>query len=209
MSSVFPPLSQIVKSLNLPESLTSKMEDSCEPVESKEELFQLIQRVGIEGGKVEEAADMVADLEERINLIGHKLKFINEDQKPAVLVLTAVNPPVFERNEYLEEVLRIVGSKVYDAQITGGEKVFNPDVVLIVSDQMGSLFSDVAVLLSLEEWKNTNAVKKNRIYLIDGKEQFRGYSSRIADDIEVLAEIIYPQYLTFGGNGESWVQFEV
>lgn len=209
MSLVFSPLSQIVNSLDLPESLISKIDGEQEPIESKEELFQLIQRVGIEGDKVDEAADMVADLEERINLIGHKLKFIQEDQKPAVLVLKAVNPPVFETNEYLDEILKVVGSKVYDAQISDGEKVFNPDALLIISDQMESLFSDVAILLALDEWKNTNAVKKNRIYLIDGKEQFQGYSTRIADDIEVLAEIIYPQYLTFGGIGESWIQFEV
>jgi len=209
MSLVFSPLSQIVKSLDLPESFISEINGNQESIESKEELFQLIQRVGIEGGKVDEAAYMVADLEERINLIGHKLKFIQEDQKPSVLVLEAVNPPVFKTSEYLDEILRIVGSRVYDAQVTGGEKVFNPDVLLIISDQMESLFSDVAILLSLDEWKNTNAVKKNRVYLLDGKEQFQGYSTRIADDIEVLAEIIYPQYLTFGGNGESWVQFEV
>jgi len=209
MDLTFSPLSQIVKSLELPESLIDKLESEYEPIDSKEELFQLIQDVGIAGGKVEEAADTVADLEERINIIGHKLKFIGDEQKPAVLVLTAVNPPIFESNNYLEEILKITGAKMYDAQISGGDKIFNPDIVLIISERMETLFGDVGVLLALEEWQNTNAVKNNKVFLINGKEQFQGYSSRIADDIETLAEIIYPQYLTFGGNGESWVQFEV
>jgi len=209
MSLAYSSLSQIATSLNLPESVTEKLISNYELVESKEELFQLIQQIGIEGGKVDEAADMVADLEERINLISHKLKFIKEEQKPAVLILTSVNPPVFERNDYLEDILRIAGATIYDAQITDGEKTFNPDVLLIISDKMESLFSDVGVLLSLEEWQNTNAVKNNKIFLVNGTDHFNGYSSKIAEDIETLAEIIYPQYLTFGGSGESWVQFEV
>ena len=167
---------------------------------------QIINKLELSGS---EAANIVADLEERLNIITHKLKFINEDQKPSVLVLSDVNPPVFERNEYLDDLIKIAGGRVYDSQITDGEKVFNPDVLLVVSDRMEAIFSDVAVILSLDEWKNTNAVKNNKVFLIDGQGLFLGYSANVAEEIEILAEILYPHYLTFGGNGDSWVQFEV
>lgn len=206
MSLTLSHISDIVASLDLSQPLSEKLIKDYDSIASKEDLFQWIQQVGIEGGKIEAAADLVADLEERINLVQHKLKFIGEDQKPAVLVLTGVVPAVIETNDYLKEVLKIAGSKIYSAN---EEEVFNPDILLIISDQMESLFSEVGVLLSMEEWQNTNAIKKNRVYLINGENNFGGYSSRIAEDVEILAEIIYPQYLTFGGNGESWVQFEV
>lgn len=199
-------LSDIIASLDLSYPLSEQLIDGYDLVASKEDLFQWIQQVGIDGGKIDAAADLVADLEERVNLVQHKLKFIGEDLKPSVLVLTGLAPTVIETSDYMKEVLRIAGSRMYKDSEEGD---LNPDILLVISDRMESLFSEVGVLLSMEEWQNTNAVKKNRVYLINGENNFGGYSSRIAEDVEILAEIIYPQYLTFGGNGESWVQFEV
>ncbi len=206
MSLTLPHLSDIVSRLDLSQPVSEHLADAYDSVASKEDLFQWVQQVGIDGGKIEVAADLVADLEERINLVQHKLKFIGEDQKPSVLVLSELDPMVVESNDYLEEILKIAGSKVYAGN---DEETFNPDVLLIISDQMEGLFGKVGTFLSMEEWQNANAIKKNRVYLINGKNNFNGFSSRIADDVEILAEIIYPQYLTFGGNGESWIQFEV
>jgi len=207
MGLVHSSLTEITNSLGLSESPTDELSSAFELVDSKEELFQLIQKLGIEGGRVEEAAEMVADLEERINLVSHKLKFIQERQKPSVAILTSVNPPIFKTDRYSNEILRIVGSTLHTFDTSSEE--FNPDVVLIISEQMDRLFGDVAELLSQEKWQSINAIQNNRVYLIDGREQFHGYNSKIADDVEVLSEIIYPQYLTFGGNGDKWVQFEM
>jgi iron complex transport system substrate-binding protein len=124
------------------------------------------------------------------------------------LVLSNVNPPVFEPSHYLAHVLRIAGAKMYNPEASS-ESEFNPGVVLVISEQMERLFGDLAILLSLDEWKNTDAVKNNRVFLIDGENNFQGMDLNIASDVEILAEIFYPQYLTFGGNGESWVQFEL
>lgn len=176
--------------------------------ETEEELFNFIRKVGSEGGMEEKAESVVFDLEERINIIKHKLKFIDEGKKPSVLVLSEVNPPVFEPSPYLAHLLRIAGAKAYLAESAGGN-AFNPGVILVVSQQMEQQFGGLATLLSLEEWRNTDAVKNNRIYLIDGERNLQAMDLNIASDIEILAEILYPQYLTFGGNGESWVQFEV
>ena len=206
MSLTLPLLSDIVSKLDLSQPVSAHLADAYDSVASKEDLFQWVQQVGIDGGKIDVAADLVADLEERINLVQHKLKFIGEDQKPSVLVLSELDPMVVESNDYLEEILKIAGSKVYAGN---EEETFNPDVLLIISDQMEGLFGKVGTFLSMEEWQHANAIKKNRVYLINGENNFSGFSSRIADDVEILAEIIYPQYLTFGGNGESWIQFEV
>jgi iron complex transport system substrate-binding protein len=176
--------------------------------ETEEELFTFIRKVGNEGGMDEKAESLIFDLEERLNIIKHKLKFIDESQKPSVLVLTDVNPPVFEPSSYIAHVLRLAGAKIYNPD-TPSEIEFNPGVILVVSEQMERLFGDLAVLLSLEEWKNTDAVKNNRVFLIDGESNLRGMDLNIASDVEIVAEILYPQYLTFGGKGESWIQFEL
>src|SRR5690606_11763660 len=110
----------------------------------------------------------------------------------------------FETSHYLAHLIRVAGGKMYDAEIAEG-KTFNPDVILLVSERMERMFGGLANLLTLEEWQQTNAVKNNRVFLIDGGSHLRGMDTNLASDIEILGEIFYPQYLTFSGKGESWL----
>lgn len=176
--------------------------------ETEEELFRFIRKVGSDGDQTERAEELIFDLEERINIIKHKLKFIDEGQKPSVLVMSDVIPPVFETSHYLAHLIRIAGGKMYDAEIAEGKR-FNPDVILLVAEQMERMFGGLANLLTLDEWQQTNAVKNNRVFLIDGGNNLQGMDTGLAADIEILGEIFYPQYLTFNGKGESWLQFEL
>src|SRR5690606_1536483 len=107
MNSIYTSVAQIAAALGLPENPSMDQVQSHEELNSREELFHLIQKLGIEGGKIDVAADLVASLEERIDLTEHKLKYIDEKQKPAVLLMTGTNPPVFENNRYTDELFSI------------------------------------------------------------------------------------------------------
>lgn len=209
MNSIYTSVAQVAAALGLPENPSMESVSSHEELESREDLFHLIQKLGIEGGKIDVAADLVANLEERIDLIEHKLKFIHENQKPSVLFMTALNPPVFESSTYISELLKTVAARAYDSQTPEGDGEFDPEILIVVSERYEEELGNLAQLLMLPEWRQTPAAQKSRIYLIDGKRGFKGYSPSIADDVETLAEIIYPQYLTFGGNGDRWMQFEL
>lgn len=203
-------LSRIIDYFDFPDPIRSHILQN-HPMgmfENEEELFNFIRKVGSEGGMDEKAENLVFDLQERINIVKHKLKFIDEARKPSVLILSEVNPPVFEPSPYLAHLLRIAGAKAYAAESADGS-AFNPGVILVISQQMERQFGGLATLLSLEEWRSTDAVKNNRVFLIDGERNLQGMDLNVASDIEILAEILYPQYLTFGGNGQSWVQFEL
>jgi|SRR5690554_1800790 len=209
MDSIYTSVALVAAALGLPENPSMEQVQSHEEIESRDDLFHLIQKLGIEGGKIDVAADLVSNLEERINLIEHKLKFIDEKQKPSVLFMTALNPPVFESSTYINDLFKTVAAHAYESQTPEGNNEFNPDILIVVSERFEEELGDLAQLLLLPEWRQTPAAKQSRIYLIDGKKGFKGYSPSIADDIETLAEIIYPQYLTFGGNGDRWMQFEL
>lgn len=176
-------------------------------IESEDELFAFVRKVAEQGRSLEKGEALIDDIEERVNLIQHKLKFIEDGKKPSVLILSSAVPPVFEESEYLARLLRMTAAKMYRADTE--EVDFNPGVILLISDHMEQQFANLATLLSLEEWKETDAVKQNRVFLIDGSRGFQNMGIRLAADLETLAEIIYPQYLTFGGNGETWLQFDV
>lgn len=203
-------LTKIVDYFNFSETLQSSILQKYSDVSpaTEVELFSFIQRVGNEGNKEKKAEELIFDLQERINIIKHKLKYIDESQKPSVLFLSDVIPPVFETNPYLTHLVEMSGGKMYDVEATD-DNLFNPDVILVVSEEMERLFGGLANLLMTEEWKNANAVKFNRIFLVDGGSNFREFNLNFASDVEILAEILYPQYLTFGGKGDSWLQFEI
>jgi iron complex transport system substrate-binding protein len=204
-------LSKILDHFNFSETLQSTLLQKYSEVNlaTEEELFSFIRKIGDEGNKEKEGEELIFDLEERINIVKHKLKFIDESQKPSVLFLSDVIPPVFETNPYLTHLIETSGAKMYDVEATEDE-LFNPDVILVVSEQMERLFGGLANLLMSEEWKNANAVKDNRIFLIDGgTNNLQEFNINLASDVEILAEILYPQYLTFGGKGESWLKFEI
>lgn len=203
-------ISKIIDHFDFSETLRSHLlqNHSTLNFETEEDLFSFILMIGNEGEMSEKAEELIFELEERINIVKHKLKFIEESQKPSVLILSEVIPPVFENNNHLIHLIETAGAKMYDAEVTETES-FNPDVILVVSEQMERLFGGLANLLMSEEWQQTNAIKNNRVFLIDGSTNLQGFNLNLASDIEILAEILYPQYLTFGGRGESWLQFEI
>lgn len=172
------------------------------------DLFSLIDKIGIATNNLEKAQELIFDIDERVNIITHKLKFINEANKPKVLLLSEVIPPSINSNEYCHLLIKMAGGKILTEEEFEADES-NPDVIILLSETMERMFGGLANMLSLEEWKKTNAVKKNQVFLIDGSRHLKNWDVNFASDLEILAEILYPQYLTFSGKGESWLNFEL
>lgn len=177
------------------------------PLDREEELYELLRALSAGSGLEEVVGQRIDDLEERINIIKHKLKFIEEDRKPSVLILSAVIPPIYANNSYLQYMLRSAGGKPlanYDPQ---GDVM--PEVILLLTSEMDRMLGGLASLLTTPEWQQMPAVKKNRVFLIDAKKHLKGMDLNVADDLELLGQLLYPQYLTFTDPGESWLQFDL
>lgn len=172
------------------------------------DLFSLIDKIGTASDKSKEAEELIFDIDERVNIVTHKLKFIKENNKPKVLLLSEVIPPSINSNEYCQLLIKMAGGKIVAEEEFEADEA-NPDVIILLSETMERMFGGLANMLSLEEWKKTNAVKKNQVFLIDGSRHLKNWDVNFASDLEVLAEILYPQYLTFSDNGESWIRFEL
>src|SRR5690606_37873889 len=74
---------------------------------------------------------LVENLEERINIISHKLKFITDENKPRVLFLSDVSPVQLASNTYLETVARIAGGTPISAPLDA----VIADVIVVVSEK--------------------------------------------------------------------------
>lgn len=152
------------------------------------------------------ADQLVEDLEERINIITHKLKFITDESKPQVLFLADVSPVRLIDNAYLETVSRVAGG----IPISALTERAAAEVIVIVSKRPAQqLLAALPSLFTTPEWAHTTAVKQGNVYLIHHPGHLRQPGARIADDIEILAEIFHPKQFIFGRDEDAWMKFEL
>jgi iron complex transport system substrate-binding protein len=54
------------------------------------------------------------------------------------------------------------------------------------------------------EWQQLQAVQNNQVYITDGNSYFNRPGPRLADSLEILAEIIHPEIFQYGYQGKGW-----
>lgn len=161
------------------------------------------------------AEGLLETLADRLDLIRHKLKFI--DQKPTVAAITALDP------------FTVAGDLAYDLiEIAGGASVFKPlsqdirikdweairlaDPQFIILMLAGHSISQTLLHMEkLMQWPGfgaLTAIKSNHFYIADGKQYFNRPGQRVVDAAEIIAEILYPRQFIFGYEGEGWIRFE-
>ena len=170
-----------------------------------EAVYRAIQAIGDTLNASQKANALVENLEERINIIAHKLKFITDDNKPHVLFLADISPIRTITDDYLENLTRLSGG----IPLGTPTDVANADVVILVSERpIPQLLASLPVQLTTPEWSQTAAAKNGNIYLIHHPDHLRQPGALIADDAEILAEILYPKQFFFGRDEDAWMKFE-
>lgn len=159
---------------------------------------------------------LVEELEERLGIIRHKLKFIG--QKPRVACIEWLSPLMAAGN-WTPEMITIAGGQPllaadgdHSPVITAGQLgEADPEVIVIMpcGFSVDRTLSEIGLLLELPGWQELSAVRQNRVYIADGNHYFNRPGPRIVDSAEILAEIINPRQFVFGYEGEGWVRFDM
>jgi iron complex transport system substrate-binding protein len=63
---------------------------------------------------------------------------------------------------------------------------------------------EMAVLTAKSEWPLLRAVRDGRVYLADGNQFFNRPGPRLAESLEILAEVLHPGAFAFGHQGTGW-----
>lgn len=161
-------------------------------------------------------ADLVERLQERVDIIKHKLKFITD--KPTVACVEWLQPLMISGN-WVPELVEIAGGQPvlvakgqHSPYVTWDDiKAQNPDIIVLMpcGFSMDRTLKEVDLMLQLPGFGELKAVKNNRFYIADGNQYFNRPGPRIVDSIEILAEIINPKQFIFGYEGEGWMKFGV
>jgi iron complex transport system substrate-binding protein len=64
---------------------------------------------------------------------------------------------------------------------------------------------EMPALTAQPGWSGLRAVRAGRVYLTDGNQYFNRPGPRIADSLEILAELLHPERFDFGHHGRGWV----
>ena len=202
-------LRSLLKALDLDEACEQLLEitetSKIEQLTDVQQVYELISHIGQLFDVSAKAEEIRESLAERINIIIHKLKFIAEDQRPRVALLRNGNELV--RDNYLYTLVKTAGGRIYEPNTADNEA--SADLLIFLAEGMYQLLGELPVIVDQPIWKESDAIKKNKVFLIESNNHLQGNLLQIADDIELLAEIIYPQYFVYGENGESWMKFEL
>lgn len=202
------------------QALTGKLNKNAKIVSLEPKLFgdifADIRNVASALGVKEKGEELIEGLEERINIIRHKLKFISDTEKPAVACVEWLEPMMLSGNWIPEMVTLAGGTPIltdpgkHSPYIDWTDiRLADPDVIVLMpcGFSIERTMRELDVLLQLPGFADLKAVKNNRVYMADGNQYFNRPGPRIVDSVEILAEIINPKQFIFGYEGSGWIKF--
>jgi len=212
MRSQLTSLRGVLEALDLDTACLALLEQTDTPDRLKrsstpEAIYATIRTIGQTLNVHQKANQLADDLEERINIVIHKLKFVAKESRPTVLFLHDVSPVQVVLDDYLTHLVDIAGGIPCTDTATGSSA---PDIVIIISDKpVSQLLNELPDALSKAEWKQAEAINNDNVYIVHHVEYFRQPGALVADEVEILAEIIQPKHFIFGRDQDIWMRFSL
>ncbi len=84
----------------------------------------------------------------------------------------------------------------------------DPDVIVLAPCGFGidRTLQDVPILQARAGWSCLSAVRSGRVFAADGNQFFNRTGPRLAESLEILAEVLHPASLRFGRAGRGWTR---
>ena len=82
----------------------------------------------------------------------------------------------------------------------------NPDIIIFMPCGFDLIRTrtEAQQLAQHPQWQQLQAVKNGQVYITDGNSYFNRPGPRLADSLEILAEIIHPEIFQYGYQGKGW-----
>lgn len=167
--------------------------------ESVDEVLNDIEMVGKATGKIDEANELVASLNDRLDAVESKVSTVTQAEKPRILYvvwhdpLTSALPQTFVGNMIEEAGGVNIATGSSDYPVLSLESVIdqNPQVIVVNKGHGSGGDASYQYMMNEERLQGTDAAVNNRIYDIDADIVDRA-GPRVVDGIEAFAECFYP-----------------
>ena len=179
------------------------------------DVWEDILRVASALGATATGIRVVAELQDRMSAIVDAAKSVSE--VPGVAVIEWMDPLMAAGN-WMPELVRMAGGHCLFGE-AGRHSPWmtfddltraDPDVVVLSPCGFGiqRTLEDVPFLQAREGWASLKAVRCGRVFATDGNQFFNRPGPRLAESLEILAEILHPDRFDFGHRGTGWVPVE-
>ena len=155
---------------------------------------------------------LVRDLQTRINSIANQANSL--PSQPSIAAIEWVDPLMAVGN-WMPELIDMAGGRClfgrrgeHSPRMTvEGLLEADPDVILLspCGLDINRTLEDLPILEDQPGWTKLRAVRSGRVYVGDGNQFFNRPGPRLAETVEILAEILHPDTFDFGHRGTGWI----
>jgi iron complex transport system substrate-binding protein len=194
----------------------------CEWVSSQPQIVSLepnaladvwtdIRRVAAALNAPERGEALVAHLQQRLAAIAGKARFLPE--QPTVACIEWIDPLMAAGN-WMPELVEMAGGAnlfglagkhapwlTWEALVATDPEVI---VLLPCGYDIQKTRAELPALSQKAEWPWLQAVQNRRVFVTDGNQYFNRPGPRLAESLEILAEICHPETFHFGHEGRGW-----
>ena len=160
----------------------------------------------------ESSSILKSENNKRFKLLKDKLK--GTEQKPAVLCIEWIEPIMVAAN-WVPELVGLAGGRNV-MSVSGTDSNFcswdeikktNPDIIIMMPCGFGikRTLEDIDYLQNRKGWHELKAVKKNKVFIVDGNQYFNRPGPRLVDSVEIMAEVIHPEYFERKYPEDAWI----
>lgn len=85
----------------------------------------------------------------------------------------------------------------------------DPEVIAIMpcGFDMPRVLAEMHLLVAQPGWASLRAVRNGRVHVTDGNQYFNRPGPRLAESLEIMAEMLHPGICDFGHKGTGWMPF--
>ncbi len=186
---------------------------SCKPL-GLADVWTDIRHVGEALGASDAAERVVAELQARMNAIAETAADLPE--KPTVATVEWIDP-LMAAGHWMPELVAMAGGRNLFGAAGGPApwidwedlRAADPDIVLVLPCGFGieRSLAEMPALTAQPGWPNLRAVQNDRVFVTDGNRYFNRPGPRLAESLEILAEILHPAHFGFGREGKGWRRY--
>lgn len=161
---------------------------------------------------------VLESLQNRVKAIEDKIKVLSSADIHSIGCIEWTEPLMSAANWIPELVTSAGGKPLFSstgkpsAQLKWETFVdSNPDIIIFMpcGFDLNRTRTEAELLAQRPEWQQLQAVQNSQVYITDGNSYFNRPGPRLADSLEILAEIIHPEIFKFGYQGKGWEKLGV
>lgn len=160
-----------------------------------------------------DATQPIDSLKQRVEACLQLTQTLSDAERPKVACIEWIEPLMAAGNWIPELVMLAGGESLFG--IVGQHSPWlnwkdlvaaNPDVIVIMpcGFDLNRTHQEAQQMQQHPEWANLKAVQTNQVYVTDGNQYFNRPGPRLADSLEILAEILHPDRFQSSYHDRGW-----